>query len=256
MRCSSRTTMGAWAKPTTATFRILEPVEERFARRVGLARRPEVLDVLVVALALAVRLPDGLDAHPHAHVLGFALLDHREDRDVGAVERDRGRDVRDLDVPADDGDVDDAERRHDPAVGDLDELLARGEALRRGDDRRDEDLARLRATPAEDLLLLQRLQIARAAVARDVVVRQVDRRLDVLDGFLRRLAHEITLKCAMSRMLPIRCSSGAHTASTRVPTRSCSTPSFTACAIAVSAPSSLTSTNANGAGNGWRPSTA
>src|SRR5207244_9814971 len=106
--------------------------------------------------------------------------------------RERGRDVRDLDVPTDDGDVDDAERRHDAAVGELDVLLARREALRRGDDRRDEYLPRLRATRAEDLLLLQRLQIARAAVARDVVVRQVDRRLDVFDGFLVGFAHEIT----------------------------------------------------------------
>src|SRR5689334_22662626 len=231
--------MGAWAKPTTATLRMLEPVEERLARRVGLARRPEVLDVLVVALPLAVGLPDRFHAHPHAHVLGLALLDHREDRDVGAVERDRGRDVGDLDVPADDGDVDDAVRRHDPAVGDLDELFAGREALLRGDDRRDEDLSRLRATCAEDLLLLQRLEIARAAVAGDVVVRQVDRRLDVLDWLFGWLAHESTLKHAMSRMLPIRSSSDAHTASTRVPTRSFSTPSFTTWAIAVSAPSSL-----------------
>src|SRR2546422_576297 len=90
--------MGAWENATTATFRSLlmrssEPVQERRERRVGLARRAEVEDVLVVALPLAVGLPHRLDAHAHAHVLGPALLDEREDRDVGAVERSEERRV-------------------------------------------------------------------------------------------------------------------------------------------------------------------
>src|SRR5262249_56132447 len=93
------------------------------------------------------------------------------------------------------------------------------------------------APRAEDLLLLERRQVARADVARDVVVRQVDRRLDVPDGLIRRFGHEITRKHWMSRMLPFRSSSGAHTASTREPTRSRSTPSFTTRATALSAPS-------------------
>src|SRR5882672_2669912 len=99
MRCSSRATMGACEKPTTAIFRRRlmpsQPVDERGERLVGLARRPEVEDVLEGAVTLAVGLPHRLDAHPHAHLLRLALLDEGEDGDVGAVERDRGGDVRD-----------------------------------------------------------------------------------------------------------------------------------------------------------------
>src|SRR6266702_2780529 len=248
--------MGAWENATTAMFRSLlmrssEPVQERRERRVGLARRAEVEDVLVVALPLAIGLPHRLDAHAHAHVLGLALLDEREDRDVGAVEGHRGGDVGQLDVPPDHRDAYDAEGGHHAAVRDLDQVLGGCEALGRGDERRHEDLAGLGALRTQDLLVLQRPQVARAVVARDVVVREADVRLHILDRLLRRLAHRVTRKHSRSRMVPVR--SAAHTASTRAPTWSRSRSSLTTCASAVSAPSSLTSTKAKGAVKGWRP---
>src|SRR5262249_9513281 len=123
-------------------------------------------------------------------------------------------------------------------------------------ERRHEDLAGLRAARAEDDLVLQRVQVAGPDVAGDVMVREADGRLDVLDGLGRRLAHQLTRKQTMSRIDPVRSLSGAQTASTRAPTRSASTSSRTTWASAVSAPSRRTRTKANGAGNGWRPSTA
>src|SRR5262249_11559149 len=171
--------------------------------------------------------------------------------DVDAVEGDRGSDVGQLDVPPHHRDAHDAEGGHHATVRDLDQLLGGREALGRGDQRRHEDLAGFLAPGAQDLPVLQRAQVARAVVAGDVVVREVDVRLHVLDGLLRRLAHRITRKLSMSRMVPVR--SAAHTASTRTPTRSRSRSSRTTCASAVSAPSSLTSTKAKGSANGWSP---
>src|SRR5690554_2772610 len=77
VRCGSSATIGACAKPTTATFLSLltftsQTVDEALERSRRLARRPEVLDVGVVALTLAVGLPHGLDTRAHLHVLGLA----------------------------------------------------------------------------------------------------------------------------------------------------------------------------------------
>src|SRR5262249_45854912 len=125
----------------------------------------------------------------HAYVLGLALLDGGEDRDVGTVQRDRRRDVGQLEVATDHRDVDDAERGDDPAIRHLDQLVARREALRRVDRRQHEDLAGLRVLRAEYLLVLERAQVARAVVPGDVVVRQPDVSVDVLHRLLGRFVH-------------------------------------------------------------------
>jgi hypothetical protein len=102
----------------------------------------------------------------------------------GAVERDRRRDVRQLDLAADDRNADDAERRDDALVRDRDELVAGREALGRVHDRRDEDLAGLRALRAQDLLVLEGAELERAIVAGDVVVRQPTSESTYLTGSL------------------------------------------------------------------------
>src|SRR6185295_7706025 len=145
MRCSSRATIGSWAKPTMAMLRNAvmsgsQSVDVGCLRRVGLAGWAEVLDVVVVALALAVRFPDRFHPHPHAYLFGFTLQNEGEDGDVGAVEGNGGGNVGNLDVAADHRNVDDAECRENTAVGDLDEGVARREALRRTDQRRHEHL--------------------------------------------------------------------------------------------------------------------
>src|SRR5581483_1974535 len=286
--CSSAATIGACAKPTIATFLSwltrtsesgLEPVDEALERRVGLAGRAEVLDVGVVTLALAVGLPDGLDARPHAHVGRLALLDEAVDRERRAVERDRRDDVRELEVAPVNRDVHDAEGRDDASVGQLDDLLARREALGRVHERRHEDLARLAALRAEDLLVLERAQVERPVVAGVVVVRQVQVRLDVLDALLRRFVHRwvssivsAARRCSprgaapradwcgsaparrqptrskrrMSLIVPVRWASGAHTALTRLPTSMRSRSRVAMWASAVSAASSFTSRKAKG----------
>src|SRR5207244_13305527 len=106
----------------------------------------------------------------------------------GAIDADRRGQVWQLDRPADDRDVDDAEGGDDAPIGDRDELVARREALRRRDDRRHEDLAGPRALRAEDRFVLERGEVARLVVAGDVAVGQVDLLLDVLDRLLRRFA--------------------------------------------------------------------
>src|SRR5262249_34771848 len=103
-------------------------------------------------------------------------------------------------------------------------------------------------------------EVARGVGAGDVVIRQPPLGVDVLDRFLGRLVHDVSQptgrKAAMSRRDPPRSPSGRHTASTRDPTRTRSTPSVTTWGSAVSAPSSRTSTNANGAAAGCSPSIA
>src|SRR5262249_1874883 len=161
-----------------------------------------------------------------------------------------------LDVPPHDGDAHDAEGGDDAAARQLDQLVAGREALRRRDDGWQEHLPGLGALRAQDLLVLQRRQIGRAPAAGHVVVREAERRVDVLDGLLGRLVgtHERTRKQAMSRIEPTRSSSDAHTASTRDPTFSFGRSSFTTWASAVSAPSSFTRTKAKGVAKGWSPS--
>src|SRR5262249_55704079 len=117
-----------------------------------------------------------------------------------------------------------------------------------------------RARRAGVLLVLGGARGARGVVAGDVVIRQATLGVDVLDRFLGRLVHVVSQstgrKPAMSRIEPTRSPSGRHTASTREPTRTRSTPCVTTWGSAVSAPSRRTSTKANGAAAGCSPRTA
>src|SRR3954447_22238318 len=117
---SERRTWGDCANPTTATSRISRPRCARPAppvrafgslgtRRsqvllegvvvgVRLGGGPEMRDVLQAGDPFLAGFPDGLDPHPHPDVLGRAVEDEVEERDVGAVEQDVGADVRRRDL--------------------------------------------------------------------------------------------------------------------------------------------------------------
>ena len=129
-------------------------------------------------------------------------------------------------VAADDRNIDDAERGDDAATHHLDELSHGAKLSGELTTGMTNTLPVFGALRAEDLLVLQGGEEARAVVAGDVVVRQVHVGVDVLDRFLRRLVHVVSQptsrKPAMSRMVPMRSSSGAHSACTRAPTLSLS----------------------------------
>src|SRR4051794_13316694 len=97
------------AKPTTATSRISRPrfarpapqngalgwlrsqvLLERLVVGVRLARWAEVGDVLQPELPLLALLPHRLDPQPHPDLLGRAVEDEVQERDVGPVEQDVG----------------------------------------------------------------------------------------------------------------------------------------------------------------------
>ncbi len=82
-----------------------------------------------------------------------------QERDVGTVEQNVGRDVRRLDALAGERDVDDRERRHGALVRQLDEIveLLAGRGI--GFPRREVDLPVLTGAPTEKLALLQRPQV-------------------------------------------------------------------------------------------------
>src|SRR5437899_459435 len=74
-----------------------------------------------------VERPGGLDAHTHADLVDGYFLNEVEESDIGAVEEDRGADVRYLDGGAGEGDVDDAEGRDGTLVCEL-HLVSSGDA--------------------------------------------------------------------------------------------------------------------------------
>src|SRR5512145_3429095 len=93
-----------WAKPTTATSLNEVPFSqvggERVVRRVGLAGRAEVVDVLHRRRPLLAGLPHSLHAHAHPDLVRLAAEDEVEEGDVGALEQDVRRDVGRLDALA------------------------------------------------------------------------------------------------------------------------------------------------------------
>src|SRR4029079_580544 len=101
---SVRRTGGACAKPTTATSVTEEEsslvVLIGFVVGVGLTRRPGVVDVVDAEPPLLAGFPPRLDPHSHSHVGGFDLSHEVQERDVGAVEQNVGRNVRRLDARA------------------------------------------------------------------------------------------------------------------------------------------------------------
>src|SRR5207249_2064304 len=170
----------------------------------------------------------------------LALLDEVHEPDVGAVEKDRRRDVRDLDLLAVEGHVHHAISRDRALVGHL-HLFVGGHAARRTRaPRRHVDLAALRAALAPDLALLDPPQEPGRGPPRVVLVAQVHRRADALDGLGRfglRLAHASSsgTKQTMSWISPTR--SSRHLAFTRMPVRTpSSAPASTAWSRAVSPP--------------------
>src|ERR1700730_18324431 len=134
LRVSSARTLADWAKETTATSRITRRPSHVLLvgveLGVGLAGGPEVQDALERGLAVGRVAPHGLDAHAHVHVGRDDLLDEVHQADVGPVEEDGGRYVRDLDLLSVEGDVHDAERRHRSFVGEL-AVLVGGDTARR-----------------------------------------------------------------------------------------------------------------------------
>ena len=94
---------------------------------VGLAVGTEVPDALEVGRQIGVVDPHGLDPHADVDVLHRALLDEVHERQVGAVEEDQPRRVRDLHPLAVEGHVHHAEADQRADVGQL-HLLGGGHA--------------------------------------------------------------------------------------------------------------------------------
>ena len=106
-------------------------------------------------LPLLARPPDRLDPHAHPDVLGRAVEDQVQERDVRAVEQYVRGDVGRLDPLPLERHVDDAEGGHDAAVGQLHLLLGGHAVDRAGAARRDVDLAADRAALADEPALLR-----------------------------------------------------------------------------------------------------
>src|SRR5262249_14922852 len=205
----------------------------------------EVPDVLQARPPLLAGLPYGLHPHPDPDLGGRDLRHEMLEGDVRAVEEDGRGHVGHLDRVAGERHVHDAERGHDPAVGQL-YLLLGGHAV--GGARApgwDVDLAADRAALADELALGDAAQEARRRHARCVAVLKRDRRLGARD----RLRDHSGRKASLSRIPPAR--SDCHRTVTLIPLRiALEWPASTAWSIAVSAPSSRISAQANGRRSG------
>src|ERR1700737_4290269 len=103
---SVRRTCGAWANPTTATsrsvtsfplnWRCLQVMLVGVVVGVRFAGRLEVFDVVDAEAPFLAGLPHRLHPHAHPHLGGVDLLNQVQERDIGAVEQDVGREVRRL----------------------------------------------------------------------------------------------------------------------------------------------------------------
>jgi hypothetical protein len=109
-----------------------------------------------------------------------------QEGDVGTVEQDVGRDVRRLDLLAEERHVHDAERRHGALVGQL-HLVGGGDAVHRARTaRRDVDLLARGAALAEQPALGESAEERRLLGRGGVVVGEVHRRDDSRDALTVR----------------------------------------------------------------------